>query len=118
MSDKLQQVQFPAQLMKIETRTDGSIKVLIETQELSGEEAAKLFGYRGALGYVTFTPNAISEVYVPESTAAYDGKSPSQKMRSVLYLLWEQSGKKVDTFEQYYAQQVERMTNQLKDRLI
>jgi len=115
----MQQVQFPAQLNKIETRTDGSIKVVLETQELNGDDMAALFGYRNLLGYITFTPNKVDHVEVPENATAQDmGKSPSQRMRDTLYVLWQQSGKeKFDTFEQFYTVNMERIINQIKDRL-
>lgn len=114
----MNQVQFPAQLTKIETRTDNSIKVIIETQELNGEDMATLFGYRNTLGYVTFTPNQTDAIEVPKDNARYDGISPSQRMRSILYKLWMDGGKtKFDTFEQYYAVNMERIINQLKDKL-
>jgi hypothetical protein len=109
-------VQFPSQLTKLETRVDGSIKLSIETQELSGSDMADLFAYRGQLGYTTFTPNP-DAVVVPDAPVEDNSKSEAQRLRSVLYIAWEQSGKKIDTFNQYYAIQMERIINQIKDRL-
>jgi len=115
----MHQVQFPSQLTKIETRTDGSIKLTMETQELNGEDMATLFGYRNLVGYVTFTPNKVDDIEVPkENAVADDGKSPSQRLRNSLYVLWEQKGKvKYDTFEMFYSVNMERIINQIKDRL-
>ena len=112
-------VQFPAQLAKIETRVDGSIKLSIETQELNGEDMTALFGYRQLVGYVTFTPNPESNIEVPEINADTDmGKSPSERLRAVLYVMWEQSGKKkYDTFTQFYTVKMEQVINQIKDKL-
>jgi len=110
-------VQFPSQLTKLETRVDGSIKVIIETQELSGNDMADLFAYRGQLGYTTFTPNAETIVDVPEEKVNDNSKSASQRLRNVLYIAWEKTGKKVDTFTMYYDMQMERIINQIKDRL-
>ena len=110
-------VQFPALLQKIATRVDGSIIVTLETQELSGADMAELFSYRNALGYVTFTPNAVSDVSVPETHVDDNSKSPAQRLRAVLFVMWTQSGKKIDTFEMYYNVQMERILNQLKEKL-
>lgn len=112
-------IQFPAQLSKIETRVDGSIKLSIETQELIGQEMAELFSYRNLVGYVTFTPNAEVKVEVPEINADTDmGKSPSERLRAVLYVAYEQSGKKkYDTFTQFYTVYMEKIINQVKDKL-
>ena len=111
-------VQFPAQLQKIATRVDGSINISLETQELSGTDMAELFSYRNALGYVTFTPNLVNNVEVPDEPAIDNSKSPSQRLRGILYVLWEQQGKKkFDTFSQYYDVQMERIINQVKDKI-
>jgi hypothetical protein len=110
-------VQFPAQLQNLTTKVDGSIKVTIETQELNGQDMADLFAYRNLLGYVTFTPNAESIVEVPKENVGDMGKSPAQRLRGVLFVAWQQSDKKFDTFQQYYDIQMERIINQIKDRL-
>jgi hypothetical protein len=110
-------VQFPSQLTKLETRVDGSIKVILETQELNGQDMADLFAYRGQLGYTTFTPNPETAIVVPDIRVEHNSKSQSQRMKDVLYVMWTQSGKKIDTFTQYYEIQMERIINQLKDKL-
>jgi hypothetical protein len=111
-------VQFPAQLQKIATRVDGSINISIETQELSRMDMAELFSYRNALGYITFTPNLETKIEVPDEQVGDMNKSPAQRLRNVLYVMWGQSGKKkFDTFQQFYDVNMERLINQLKDRL-
>jgi len=110
-------VQFPAQLQKIATRVDGSINISLDTQELNGVDMAELFSYRNLLGYVTFTPNLVNNVEVPDEPVEDNSKSPSQRLRSVLFILWKQSDKKFDTFSQYYDVQMERIINQIKDKL-
>jgi hypothetical protein len=111
-------VQFPSQLTKLETRVDGSIKVILETQELNGQDMADLFAYRGQLGYTTFTPNPETAIVVPDIRVEDNSKSPAQRLRNVLYILWEQQGKtKFDTFEMWYNVNMERIISQIKDRL-
>lgn len=113
----MKSIQFPAQLQKIATRVDGSINISLDTQELNGTDMAELFSYRNALGYVTFTPNAVVEVSVPDQPASDNTKSPSQRLRATLFIMWSQSNKKIDTFEMYYKVQMERIINQIKDKL-
>ena len=43
-------------------------------------------------------------------------KTPSQKMRAVIFRLWEQSGKKVDQ-DEYYEIVMEKLIEQLKSKL-
>lgn len=109
-------VQFPAILDTISTKKDGSFKVVIETQELAGSEAAALLSYRQQMGYVTFTPNAIKDVEVPKEDAEVGGKSPSKRLRAVLHVLWEQRGKP-GTSEEFYRTKMEQIIEGFKDKL-
>lgn len=46
-------------------------------------------------------------------------KSPSTKLKAVLFLYWRQSlQKKYPQFEDYYKAQMEGITNQFKSKLI
>jgi hypothetical protein len=45
-------------------------------------------------------------------------KTPSQRLRSVIYLYYEQqNGKDAVTFKEFYINQMERMINYYKDKL-
>jgi hypothetical protein len=43
-------------------------------------------------------------------------KSPSQRLRDVLYVLWEHRGSKGD-FEQFYIASIEKVINRIKEEL-
>lgn len=43
-------------------------------------------------------------------------KTPSQRLRAVIFLLWEQSGKKVDQ-DEYYEIVMEKIIEQMKSKL-
>jgi len=109
-------VQFPALLDGISTKKDGSFKVVIETQELAGSEAADLLSYRQSMGWVTFTPNATPNIEVPKEDAFTGQKSPSQRLRAVLHVLWEQRGKK-GTSEEFYRIKMEQIIEGIKEQL-
>lgn len=111
-------IQFSALLDKIESRKDRSLKVIISTQELGGADMAELFGYRDQLGYVTFTPNPESNIEVPDEPATDDSKSPSQRLRSVLFVLYKQSyTSKFDKYNQFYDWYMEEIISQVKEKL-
>lgn len=44
-------------------------------------------------------------------------KSPSQRLRAVLYRIWEQDPKDYKTFEEYYRVQMDKLVEKLKERL-
>lgn len=110
-------VQVQAILDSISTRKDGSIKLVFETQEVSSKEGFNLFEMRDRFGWLAFAPQK-SELKIPEEPAVNPRieKSPSQRLRNVIFVLWKQLGASGD-FEDYYRKQMERMIEQVKERL-
>lgn len=51
-----------------------------------------------------------------EVKAALDMKSPSQMLRSLLFLVWKESGSTGD-FNSYYASRMEKACQKLRDEL-
>ena len=46
-----------------------------------------------------------------------EGKTKSQRLRNVLYRLWEQTENSI-TFNEFYSQRMEQLIEQIKDRLV
>lgn len=115
-----QPIQVPSLITSLATKVDGSIKINIETRELSGADAAKLFELRGAEAWVLIAPHAFTEedVKLPNERPdpAVGTKTPSQRLRGVLYRLWQQQGGGVD-FESFYRIKLETIIDQIKGRL-
>lgn len=110
------QVQFGALVDSLSTKKDGSIKVIIETQELSGDAVAELLNYRQQLAYVTLTESPVDEVTVPDEPIEKGRKSQATRMRAVIYRLWEQRGKPGDS-EDFYRRQMEHFIEVIKEKL-
>lgn len=118
MADK---IQLPVLITSLSTKVDGSIKIAMETRELQGHEAAKMFELRGREAWVLIAPQAFEDdVSLPKERAdpAVGTKTPSQRLRAVIFRLWEQQGSKsgVD-FESYYRLKLESIIDQFKERL-
>lgn len=113
-------IQLPVLVSSLSTKVDGSVKISIETRELQGSEAARLFDLRGSEAWVLIAPQAFSEEDVKLPTEKADPavgiKTPSQRLRAVIYRTWEQSRSGVD-FESYYRLTVEKLIEQFKQRL-
>jgi len=110
-------VQTPALISKIATKADGSIQVVLETPELPPNEMSKLFELRKAQGWFLFSENTFSEEDIPKEQADVgEGKSPAQRLRATLYVVWNSQGRKGD-FEAYYRTAIERMINIAKERI-
>ncbi len=108
----------------ISTKADGTIDVVFNTQEMGAAETAALFSMRAKFGQLAFisqeialTDTQLDELDIPESSPEFKGdKSPSQRLRAVLYVLWEQDGKRGE-FETFYRVRMERIIETIKDKL-
>ena len=111
------QLYLPVLITSIASKVDGSVKVTLETRELNAEKAAQLFALRSLEVWAVLAPNEISEVNLPKEKAdpSLGTKTPSQRLRNVLYVYWQQN--KNGDFESYYRTQIERIIEQLKERL-
>lgn len=109
-------VTAPAQITKIETLADRSIKMSVSTPELVDDEMAKLFGLRMLSGWFLFSENPLTEQDVPDEKAQVGEKTQAQRLRAVLHVLWEQRGRP-GTSETFYRTHLENIINQVKEKL-
>lgn len=99
-----------------------AIRLVFDSQENQTDEVlGKVASMTDKFGWLCFLPG--KENITPEQVADLPalieedaGRSPAQRMRGVLYRLWEQKGKEGD-FETYYRAKVEAIVNQLKEKL-
>lgn len=107
-------IQLPAQLDGISTKKDGSLGVRITTQELNPEQKVALMEYLNQFGWFCFSPNEFKEADMPVKDAEGNKrKTPAQRLRNVLYLLWNSSDKSM-TQDQYYEREMEKVIENYK----
>lgn len=115
-----QAMQVPVLIQGLSTKADGSIKIVMETRELGGVDAARLFDLRNREAWAVIAPTEIREEDVKLPTERPDPavgtKTPSQRLRAVLYLTWKQANVTTD-FESFYLIHLERIISQYKERL-
>lgn len=111
-------VNIPAQLLKVESRSDRTYKLIFNTQELGGDKASVLLAEVMNQGWLLYSPNKINEDEVPKESAdaGLGNKTPSQRLRAVLFLLWKQSNTGVK-FDDYYRMKMEALIDQLKEKI-
>lgn len=125
-----QNVVIEAGIKSVRTMVDGSLNITLETQELAPEQMARVFELRGLPGMVLISTGNISQSeidVVSQFTADHEikGKSQSQRIRSVLYVKWEQTQpryvldgvEKVMPFDLYYKNQTDIIINHIKSQL-
>lgn len=96
-----------AMLEKVQTMQDGTIQLRIGLPELSAEEMARIF---------TAKQEGIIELEL--DMEAGEKKTPSARLRAILYVLWEQQYKeKYKEFAVFYAAKMETLINSIKEQL-
>lgn len=112
-------VKLPAIFAGIQSKVDRSYKLTFNTRELSGDDAAVLLRMSQAECWLIVSPDdSIDAVDVPKfkPDAGTNQKTPGQRLRAILFVLWSQSGRPGD-FETWYASKLENLIQQYKSKL-
>lgn len=112
-------ITIPVILQKMLPRVDKSWVLSFETRELFGKDIENLANRLGTEGWIVHSPNddiTVKDVPEVQADAGLEGKTPSQRLRSVLRVYWEQSGKST-SWEQFYLDQMERLIEAVKNKL-
>ena len=103
------------------TRKDGSVMLCFETGELRADEVAVLHTLRNSVGIVGFSRResmSAKEIKEIESIdAEIDSKSKSERLRNVLFVLFQQQPEGYTDFKQFYADRMEKLIQQIRTRL-
>ncbi len=109
-----------AHIKKVETTADRGVKLTIYTQEIDAEAAASLFSLKDKYGYFVFKETEITDEDVsglPDFKPEFKSqKTPSERLRGVLYRLWEAKGKP-GAFDPWYAARMEDLIDHYKKQL-
>jgi len=108
--------QLPATLVGSSTLSDRGMSIRFHTQELTDNEVLEVMKHRNEFGWLMFGPNTFQETDIPKGEAEYEGKTPSQRLRAVIFVFWQQLGAKGD-FETFYRQKVDGIVEQFKAKL-
>lgn len=109
-------LKLPAILSGFSSRADGSAGVRFATQELTDQDFGELKKNLNLYGWLLFSENPIQPSDVPTEYAEDKNKTPSKRLRAVIYKLYEQEGKQGD-FEVYYRAKVEKIIDAYKAKL-
>lgn len=114
---------LPAQINPPRIRKDGSCSLSFDSRELTAEEYMMILGNRNCEGWLLFAPNLdeVNENDIPTEKAELDEKTPSQRLKSVLYVWFQQeisSGRYVGTFESFRRDKMEKIIETIKGKLV
>lgn len=113
---------LPAILESFRSLKDKSYKITFESNELTPEQAGGLNSNLGDFGYLAFKEDPFKQsekdmIDSLESDFEDPKKSQGQRLRGVLYRLWEQSPEGFDTFTKFYDHKTEKIIGHFKEKL-
>lgn len=109
-------IQTPAVITSISSRQDGSLRFSTETPEYLDEEFNEFRKLQGKNVVMTIEP--VDEAPDDSITvnAEIDTKTPSQRLRAVLFVLYRQTTTS-DDFEAFYRKTMDKVIDQFKQKL-
>lgn len=113
---------IPAQLDSLRTLADKTLKVTFETQEVNPQDLLGLMENLHQFGYLAFKMEpfkADEKEMMNELKSDYEdkGKSSSQRLRSVLFLMWRNDAEGFDSSVKHYEHHMEKIITHFKTKL-
>lgn len=100
---------------------DGGLRLQVDSQELTASDKAELMSLHQQVGWFLFSPNAIQVEDIPTEPVETDQKTPSQRLRAVLYVYWEKVNGSVKykdhNFDVFYKEQLEKLIEHFKQKI-
>lgn len=100
----------------VTSRADGSVKLSFVTPELRPSEAGACLGLHGKNVTVSIVPEDVEPEELLKIDTERGGKTPGQRLRACLFLLWKQQPQTM-TYNQFYDTQMEHFIDTVKEQL-
>jgi hypothetical protein len=98
---------------------DGTLKIIFETQVPTPEQVTKIALSNQKFGYLAFSDSEnegeLQKIMeqIPKTDLDF-GKTKGQRLRGVLYKLWEQNNRSYEVFDDFYNYMMERAIEHYK----
>jgi hypothetical protein len=106
-------------LTKFNPKKDKSATITFETLEQTPEDIGELHALTGTFGYLVFkSENQLTDTEIKDISnleTELRGKTKSKRLMNVLFRLHEQQGE--GDFDTFYANKMESIINQIKNKL-
>lgn len=109
------------QIGAIRTLKDGSVSINFETMELAPQRAAEIFALRNKIACVYISPKAIDRTeidFVNKIDPLMGGKTPSERLRNVLFVWHQQDHQGFNDFDSFYKSKIEMLIDNVKSNLL
>jgi len=113
---------IPAILESIRSLKDRTFKISFETSEPTPDQALAIHNCLLKAGYLAFREEPfrseeLKQLNELKSDFELVGKSPGQRLRGVLYKLFEQHPEGFKSFQKYYEYKMEKVIEHYKGRI-
>ena len=98
------------------SKVDGSLSARLSTPELSSTEKAAFMDLQSKNVRLLIEPMDYATDGKVEIKNPLSGKSPGERLRGVLFVLWKQK-KIAGTYDEFYVKQMETVIQSFKDQL-
>jgi len=109
--------QVPSILTGIRLTADHGVSLSFHTQELSDTDKMAVFAYHQQKGWLLFRENEFNDADAPDVDAPDDSKTPGQRLRGVLYRVFETTGRQKGEWGAWYCTEMERIITHYKGKL-
>jgi len=114
-------ILLPAQIESIASRKDKTVKITLGTQELTPAQAAEIFQLNQKFCYTAIKEESFKsdEVDAIENlkTDMESEKTPSQRLRAILYVNYQQKPEGYKDYATYYQAKMEKICDHFKSKL-
>jgi len=114
-------ILIAGQIESIATRKDKTLKVTIGTQELNPTQASDVFSLNQQFCYIGLKSEPFSkqesELLDSLKSDLENQKTPSQRLRGTLFVLYEQDNKGYKDFGTFYVAEMERIIEHFKTKI-
>ena len=113
-------LKTPATLEGVSLLKDGSATLRFSTQEIIPQDLVTIKEFHGHFGDLAFAESGLQPKDIPQDNPEFEGKSPSKRLRAVIFVLWnhlKETGKTTMKFEDFYGGQIEAIISQYKLKL-
>lgn len=113
----MKSIQTQAVITGIRSKVDRSLGLSMSTPELSIQEKALFMELQGLNIDIVITPNEEKSLGVEKINKEMETKTPSQRLRAVIFLLWKQNESTNGDYEIFYKSMMEKFIDHIKGKL-
>ena len=107
-------IKVELQINRVTLKKDDSVSFSASTPELTDDELGVFRKISKVLVNAVLEPQVGSHQVLEIKEKIDTGKSPSSRLRSVLFVWWEQSGRPNDDFEIWYRMKMNKLIEDIK----